>query len=40
MARIDDKLITYAELDAQHHLIDPALPQWPRLQQTVLDFLR
>jgi carboxylesterase len=32
--------IAYAELDAQHHLIDPALPVWPHLERTVLDFVR
>jgi carboxylesterase len=31
--------IEYAEFDAQHHLIDPALPDWPHLQQAVLDFV-
>ena len=40
MDRIDEEMITYGEIDAQHHLIDPALPDWPRLQQAVLDFVR
>jgi len=40
MDRIDEELITYVEIDAQHQLIDPALPDWPRLQQAVLDFVR
>ncbi len=40
MDRIDEGMITYVEIDAQHHLIDPALPDWPRLQQAVLDFVR
>jgi carboxylesterase len=32
--------IEYAEIDAQHHLIDPALPDWPHLERAVLDFVR
>jgi carboxylesterase len=31
--------IEYAEIDAPHHLIDPALPEWPQLQQTMLSFV-
>ncbi len=40
MDRIDGELITYVEIDAQHHLIDPALPDWLRLQQASLNFVR
>lgn len=32
--------IGYVEIDAQHHLINPALPDWPLLEQAVLDFVR
>jgi carboxylesterase len=32
--------IEYTEIDAQHHLIDPALPDWPHLERAVLDFVR
>jgi carboxylesterase len=32
--------IEYVEIDAQHHLIDPALPEWPRLERAVLEFVR
>jgi carboxylesterase len=32
--------IEYVEIDAQHDLIDPALPDWPRLERAVLDFVR
>jgi carboxylesterase len=32
--------IDYVEIDAQHHLIDPALPEWPRLEHAVLEFVR
>jgi carboxylesterase len=32
--------IEYTEIDAQHHLIDPTLPDWPHLKRTVLDFIR
>jgi carboxylesterase len=39
MSRFDES-ISYVEIDAQHHLIDPALPDWPHLQQAVLDFVR
>ena len=31
--------IEYVEIDAQHDLIDPALPAWPRLEQALRDFL-
>jgi carboxylesterase len=30
----------YVEIDAQHHLIDPTLPDWPQLERAVLDFVR
>ena len=33
-------LVEYVEIDAQHDLIDPALPEWPRLERAVLDFVR
>jgi pimeloyl-ACP methyl ester carboxylesterase len=32
--------IAYVEIDAQHHLIDPALPDWPHMEHAVLDFIR
>jgi pimeloyl-ACP methyl ester carboxylesterase len=32
--------IKYVEIDAQHQLIDPALPDWPQLEQAVLHFVR
>ncbi len=32
--------VEYVEIDAQHDLIDPALPDWPRLERAVLDFVR
>jgi len=32
--------IEYVEIDAQHALIDPTLPDWPQLERTVLDFVR
>ncbi len=32
--------IEYAEIDAQHDLINPALPDWPRLERALLDFVR
>jgi len=32
--------IKYVEIDAQHDLINPALPDWPQLEQTVLEFVR
>jgi carboxylesterase len=32
--------IEYVEIDAQHDLIDPALPDWPRLERAVLTFVR
>jgi len=32
--------IEYMEIDAEHDLIDPALPDWPRLESAVLDFIR
>jgi carboxylesterase len=32
--------INYIEINAEHHLIDPGLPDWLQLQQAVLDFLR
>ena len=32
--------VEYVEIDAQHDLIDPALPDWPLLEQAVLDFVR
>jgi carboxylesterase len=31
--------IEYTEIDAQHHLIDPTLPDWPQLERAVLDFV-
>jgi carboxylesterase len=30
----------YVEVDAEHHLIDPTLPDWPHLEQTLLEFVR
>jgi carboxylesterase len=32
--------VEYVEIDAQHALIDPALPDWPQLERAVLDFIR
>jgi carboxylesterase len=32
--------VEYVEIDAQHDLIDPTLPDWPRLERAVLDFIR
>jgi carboxylesterase len=32
--------IEYVEIDAQHDLIDPALPDWPRLEHAVFDLVR
>ena len=37
--RIDEELVVYAEIDAQHQLIDPALLAWPQLERAVLDFV-
>lgn len=34
------RAIEYAEIDAQHHLIDPTLPDWPQLERTLLEFVR
>ena len=31
--------IDTVEIDAQHHLIDPALPDWPRLERAVREFI-
>jgi carboxylesterase len=32
--------VKYVEIDAQHDLIDPALPDWPQLERAILDFVR
>jgi pimeloyl-ACP methyl ester carboxylesterase len=40
LARQFPRPIEYVEIDAQHHLINPALPDWPLLEQAVLDFVR
>jgi carboxylesterase len=32
--------VEYVEIEAQHDLIDPALPEWPQLGRAVLDFVR
>jgi carboxylesterase len=32
--------VEYVEIDAQHDLIDPALPDWPQLERAVLHFIR
>jgi carboxylesterase len=32
--------IEYVEIDAQHDLIDPALPDWPQVERALLDFVR
>jgi carboxylesterase len=32
--------IEYVEIDAQHQLIDPAQPDWPHLERTLLEFVR
>jgi carboxylesterase len=40
LARQFPRSIEYVEIDAQHHLINPALPDWPLLEQAVLDFVR
>jgi carboxylesterase len=32
--------VAYLEIDAQHALIDPALPDWPQAERTLLDFVR
>jgi carboxylesterase len=32
--------IEYVEIDAQHALIDPALPDWPQVERALLDFVR
>jgi carboxylesterase len=32
--------IDYVEIDAQHQLIDPALPDWPQLEHALLEFVR
>jgi carboxylesterase len=32
-------LIEHVEIDAQHDLIDPTLPDWPRLEQSLLRFV-
>jgi carboxylesterase len=31
--------IDYVEIDAQHQLIDPTLPDWPRLERAVREFI-
>jgi carboxylesterase len=31
--------IDYVEIDAQHQLIDPALPGWPQLERAVREFI-
>jgi carboxylesterase len=31
--------VDYVDLDARHHLIDPALPDWPRLEGAVRQFI-
>lgn len=32
-------LVDYAEIDAAHDLIDPALPDWSHLERTLLEFI-
>jgi carboxylesterase len=31
--------VEYAEIDAQHDLIDPTLPDWPHLERALLEFI-
>jgi carboxylesterase len=31
--------VEYVEIEAQHDLIDPALPDWPHLQRAMLEFI-
>ncbi len=32
--------VAYLEINAQHALIDPTLPDWPRVERALLDFVR
>ena len=32
--------IEYAEIDARHDLVDPALPDWPHLRRILLEYIR